>query len=292
MSPTLTRTTALITGATEGIGYETARLLATDGFSVVLHARTSAEGELALERLVKADVDPLRLSLVVADFTRLSEVKAMAEDVAEAHPGLDVLVNNAATAAPEGRTVTEDGNEVTFQVNYLAPYLLTRLLASTMPAGSRVVNLSSALHRGAALTWSDLNHSRRYRPGAAYGQSKLALTVFTTDLARFGPETCAAVSVDPGVTNTRLLALYGHSGQPAESAAASVARLCSPRTEIVNGAYYNGPDLGTPTACATDPRTIVRLMKASGHMTNDAGATHLQSALQSAHQSAQHGVDV
>lgn len=202
----------------------------------------------------------------------------MAERVAEAHPALDVLVNNAAIAAPEGRTVTEDGNEVTFQVNYLAPYLLTRLLASTLAAGSRVVNLSSGLHRGAALTWSDLNHSRRYRPGAAYGQSKLALTVFTADLARFGPETCATVSVDPGVTNTRLLALYGHSGQPAESAAASVARLCSPRTEVVNGAYYTGPDLGTPTACVTDPRTIARLMKVSGLMTNDASAPYLQSA--------------
>ncbi|MGH3390629.1 MAG: SDR family NAD(P)-dependent oxidoreductase, partial [Actinomadura sp.] len=88
--------TVLVTGATEGIGHEVARRLAAYGATVILHARTQHEGEEALDRLVKAGADPLRLHAVAADFGRMQDVTALAERVAAEHPRLDVLINNAA----------------------------------------------------------------------------------------------------------------------------------------------------------------------------------------------------
>ncbi|MDJ0347128.1 SDR family NAD(P)-dependent oxidoreductase [Streptomyces sp. H10-C2] len=112
--------TVLVTGATSGIGWETARQLADQGSSVILHAPTAAAGRQAIDRLTAAGSDPGQLCLVVADFTRLDEVGEMARKVADEHPRLDVLVNNAGIAAPERHTITADGNEISLQVNFLA----------------------------------------------------------------------------------------------------------------------------------------------------------------------------
>lgn len=94
----------LVTGASTGIGLETARRLARAENRVILHARTAEEAEHALEHLAKAGTDPLRLETVVADFDRLDEVRGLAGRIACEHPRLDVLVNNAATAGPERRS--------------------------------------------------------------------------------------------------------------------------------------------------------------------------------------------
>lgn len=192
--------TVLITGATNGIGLETARCLATAGNTVIVHARTADEGELAFEELVKAGADPLRLRPAVADFSRLDDVRRLADHVARAHREIDVLINNAAVAGPERHTLTPDGHEPTFQVNYLAPYLLTRLLWEPLTSGrrGRVVNVSSSLHRSGHLHWGDLDNIVRYAPVAAYAQSKLALTMFTRAIAEHGQAGPAAVAVHPG----------------------------------------------------------------------------------------------
>jgi NAD(P)-dependent dehydrogenase (short-subunit alcohol dehydrogenase family) len=139
----------LVTGATDGIGYETARRFVDDGADVYLHAPDQDSGETALARMVKDGAEPLRLHLVVADFTRLGEVIELADTLTATLPALDVLVNNAAVAGPERRTYTDDGHEVTFQVNYLAPYVLTTKLVSRLAtARGRVVKVSSDTHRG------------------------------------------------------------------------------------------------------------------------------------------------
>jgi NAD(P)-dependent dehydrogenase (short-subunit alcohol dehydrogenase family) len=231
-----------------------------------MHSRTQDEGDLALCQLVNEGVDPARLCVVTADFTRLDDVVSLAQQVVQQDPELQLLVNNAAMAGPQNRNVTCDGNEVTFQVNYVAPYLLTRLLASHLRPGARVVNVSSSHHRGANLNWSDFTLQRRYTPHVAYAQSKLALTVFTNSLASFGDSGLTAVSVHPGPAETRLLPAYGYEGQPAHVAAAAVARLCSPTTPVVNGAYYEGLDLGTAAVCVTSERAMLRLVRASGLM--------------------------
>jgi NAD(P)-dependent dehydrogenase (short-subunit alcohol dehydrogenase family) len=138
---TLSSRTVLVTGATSGIGLETARQLAERGATVLLHGRTAEEARAAADRLVAtAGIDADRLCTYAADFTRLDEVEALAHKVVAEHPHLDVLVNNAGIAAPERHTVTTDGNEIAFQVNFLAHYLLTCLLepALTNDPGGRV----------------------------------------------------------------------------------------------------------------------------------------------------------
>ncbi|MEV0442106.1 SDR family NAD(P)-dependent oxidoreductase [Streptomyces spectabilis] len=257
-SASLSGRTALVTGATSGIGFETARLLAERGVTVLLHGRTVDEARAAVDALIAATpADAVRPHPVAADFTCLEEVERLARDVVTDHPHLDVLVNNAGIAAPERHTVTADGNEIAFQVNFLAHYLLTSLLepALTSERGGRVVNVSSSLHRTASIQWSDPNRARRYSRLAAYAQSQLALTVFAAD------PRVTAVSVHPGVCDTVLLPLYAHEGAAAAEGAAHVVRLCDPAVEIVNGAYYDRAERVEPAAAAREDRTVKRLTK-------------------------------
>jgi NAD(P)-dependent dehydrogenase (short-subunit alcohol dehydrogenase family) len=196
---TLSSGTVLVTGATAGIGYETARQLAERGATVLLHGRTSEEARAAADSLIAtAGIDAAQLRTLAADFTHLDEVETLAHQVVAEHPHLDVLVNNAGIAAPERHTVTADGNEIAFQVNFLAHYLLTCLLkpALTSEPGGRVVNVSSSLHRTASISWADPNRVRRYSRLAAYAQSQLALTVFAAD--RVSPRSpCTPASATP-----------------------------------------------------------------------------------------------
>ncbi|MFD4370920.1 SDR family NAD(P)-dependent oxidoreductase [Streptomyces sp. NPDC058486] len=254
----LSSRTVLVTGATSGIGYQTARLLAERGATVLVHGRTAEEALAATDRLISlAGIDAARLRPFGADFTRLEEVERLAHRVLAEHPRIDVLVNNAGMAAPERHTVTPDGNEIAFQVNFLAHYLLTHLLepALTGGTGGRVVNVSSSLHRTGSIQWNDPNRVRRYSRLAAYAQSQLALTVFAAD------PRVTAVSVHPGICATSLLPLYAHEGVSPADGAAHVVRLCDPATEIVNGAYYDRDHRVAPAPVAQEERTVKRLTK-------------------------------
>lgn len=263
-SSTFDSRTVLVTGGSDGIGYETVRRLVFAGATVFLHARDRERGEEAVERLVKAGAEPLRLHLVVADFTDLRQVTELASTVSS----LDVLVNNAAMAGPERRTLTENGHEVTFQVNYLAPYLLTRMLADQIAkAHGRVVNVSSSLHLGGHLPWGDLTRTKNYAPLGVYAQSKLALTMFTRTLADLDPGALTAVSVHPGVVDTSLVRLYAHSGGPVSEAAAVVTELCAPATNVVNGGYYDQLRIAVPAAFVDSQNARGRLRKISAQLT-------------------------
>ncbi|MFF5126542.1 SDR family NAD(P)-dependent oxidoreductase [Streptomyces syringium] len=255
--------TVLVTGATSGIGWETARLLVDRGDTVIVHAPDQASGDDAITRLVTAGADTLRLRLAVADFTRLDEVRAMAARIADEHPVLDVLVNNAACAAPERRTLTADGNELSLQVNFLAAYLLTHELSGPLSArpGSRVVNVSSAMHRTASIAWNDPHRAKRYSRVAAYAQSQLALTIFAREEASW-----TSVSVHPGVCDTALLPLYAHEGDSAVEGAQRVVRLCDPATEVVPGAYYDRTALSPAAPVVMEDRTVRRLCKLAGQL--------------------------
>ncbi|WP_030276263.1 SDR family NAD(P)-dependent oxidoreductase [Streptomyces sp. NRRL B-24484] len=250
MSEVLSACTALVTGASSGIGWETTRLLAEHGATVVLHARTLNEGEHAIDRLVARGVSRDRLHLVTADFTRLAEVRNLAAAVAAAFPALDLLVNNAAIMAPERCTLSEDGIEVSFQVNFLAAHVLANLLQDSLSAAgdARIVNVSSSLHRTAAMNWNDPNRVKKYSRVAAYAQSQLALSIDTLAMAPEGSG-ITAVSVNPGLCDTALLPLYGRVGAPPAEGAAAVVRLCLPDVRLINGEYYEGGDIA-PTAIA------------------------------------------
>ncbi|MFI9269335.1 SDR family NAD(P)-dependent oxidoreductase [Kitasatospora sp. NPDC052896] len=261
-SPALPTRGALVTGASSGIGWETARLLAEAGATVVVHARTEREGVDAVARLVATGLPEDRFHLLAADFARLSEVAGLAAAVAEAFPALDLLVNNAAVMAPERCTLTDDGNEISFQVNFLAAHLLAKLLRAPLAAAgaARIVNVSSSLHRTAAMNWNDPNRVRKYSRVAAYAQSQLALTMATRDMA---PEDSGvtAVSVNPGLCDTALLPLYGRVGAPPAEGAAAVVRLCDPRFPLTNGAYYDGGDIAPTAQIVQEERSQRRLAK-------------------------------
>lgn len=252
--------TVLVTGASEGIGYATARRLADEGATVFVHATDQQRGDDAIVRLIKGGAEPLRLHLVVADFTRLTSIANLTDQIAREIPALDVLVNNAAIAGPERRTYTGDGHEVTFQVNYLAPYMLTTALIDRITkVHGRVLNVSSPAHLGGNLGWADLARTRFYSPLAVYAQSKLALTMFTRSLAEATSGDLTAISVHPGVFHTEQVRTNEDAGQAVSDTTAILTMLSAQETTVVNGGYYEGRHPARAAALVDNARARRRL---------------------------------
>lgn len=201
--------TILITGATDGIGLETARLLAASGHHLLLHGRNPAKLAKAVETVQGGDG---RVEQYVADLSRQSEVESLAAAVANEHDRLDVLINNAGVFRATN-TVTEDGLDVRFVVNTIAPFLLTRRLLPLLGASSRVINLSSAAQTPVNLR--ALAGEVQLSDNAAYAQSKLALTMWSRALAlSLGNDGPSFVAVNPGsMLGTKMVKdAYGVAG--------------------------------------------------------------------------------
>lgn len=182
----LSKQIVLVTGSTSGHGRALAEILAARGASVLLHGRNDELGEQAVAEIVEATGNE-DVRFYRADFSSLDEVRDLAARVQEDFERLDCLVNNAgigvADSGGAGRMISRDGNELRFQVNYLAPYLLTRLLLPLLreSAPSRVVNVTSAGQ--ASIDFNDPMLEHRYDGLQAYGQSKLAQVMDTIELA-------------------------------------------------------------------------------------------------------------
>jgi NAD(P)-dependent dehydrogenase (short-subunit alcohol dehydrogenase family) len=198
--------TALVTGASGGLGAETARALASAGASVLLAARnTDKAGEVA-ER-IRESTGNTELEVVALDLTSLDRVRACAKQVLAKHPHLHLLINNAGVmACPLERTAR--GWELQLATNHIGHFLLSGLLAPALRAGApaRVVNLSSAGHRLAGLDFDDPHFERRpYDKWEAYGQSKTANVLFTVELdRRLSGTGVRAYAVHPGMIMTEL----------------------------------------------------------------------------------------
>lgn len=193
--------TCLITGATSGIGRETALGLARAGANVLIVARDRERGETAASQIGAAAMPQASIELIVSDLASRRDVRNLADQLHRGHDRLDVLVHNAGVVHRE-RRITVDGLEATLAVNHLAPFLLTELLADILQAtnGSRVVTVSSYMHtRVKHIPWDDLQSEHAYSAAATYNLTKLMNLLFTYELARRWADTSTtANAVHPG----------------------------------------------------------------------------------------------
>ncbi|MEM9236456.1 MAG: SDR family NAD(P)-dependent oxidoreductase [Verrucomicrobiota bacterium] len=202
----------LITGATDGIGKETARMLVARGQQVLLHGRSAGKLEQVEEKLV-AENPGAKIECYAADLSRMAEVEALAEQVIDRNQKLDVMINNAGVFKLD-QPLTPEGLDLRFVVNTIAPYLLTKRLLPVMSADGRVINLSSAAQ--APIDLEALAGKVRLSDGEAYAQSKLALTMWSRQLAlELGDQGPAIIAVNPGsfLGSKMVEEAYGTSGK-------------------------------------------------------------------------------
>jgi NAD(P)-dependent dehydrogenase (short-subunit alcohol dehydrogenase family) len=203
----LTGKVAVVTGASGGLGAETARALAAAGAGVVLTARDLPKGE-AVAQAIRASTANAQVSVEELELASLASVRSCARRIAAQYNALHILVNNAGVmACPFAQTV--DGYELHFASNHLGHFLLTCLLVPALCAGapSRVVSVSSAGHRGSPVVFEDIHFERRpYDRWLAYGQSKTANVLFAVELERrLGAAGVHAYAVHPGTVQTELV---------------------------------------------------------------------------------------
>jgi NAD(P)-dependent dehydrogenase (short-subunit alcohol dehydrogenase family) len=249
----------LVTGATDGLGKRVALELARRGATVLLHGRSRERCQGALEEIRK-ETGNQKPCAYLADLSSLGEVRGLAERILSDHDCLDALVNNAGVIVPE-RTESEDGLELTFAVNYLSHYLLTRLLLPLLRDASRIVNVASAGQSPVDL--DEIMLERGYDGMRAYTRSKLAQIMFTFELAsRLGSTGVSANALHPAsLMDTKMvLETFGRAMSTVrEGAEATVRLVVSPELEGVTGRYYEGQREARANRQAYDARARERL---------------------------------
>ncbi|MCD0444646.1 SDR family NAD(P)-dependent oxidoreductase [Glycomyces sp. A-F 0318] len=272
-APDLDGRTVVVTGASSGIGAAAARRFAALGAEVAVVGRDP--------RKTAAVADSVGGPAFTADFADLGDVRALAADLADRFPRIDVLANNAGGYRPE-RVLTADGHEWTFQVNHLAPFLLTNLLLDRLARSpdARVISTGSMAYRGAALDLDDLDAAEgRYRPMKVYGAAKLATILFTRELARRTEGTTVTASAfHPGgvasdvfrekqVLNRLIGSPLGRLLLTPEQGAEPLVMLAT-APEAADGAYFHRLRRESPRGRhATDPGLARALWERSERMT-------------------------
>jgi NAD(P)-dependent dehydrogenase (short-subunit alcohol dehydrogenase family) len=264
----------VVTGASAGIGRAAARELAGRGATVVPVGRDERRLRRVAEQL-EGGAESLR-----ADFASLGQVRDLASELLERHEHIHVLVNNAGLLSGR-RIVTGDGYELTFQVNHLAPFLLTNLVLDRLrtSAPSRVVITSSGAHFSGRMRWGDLHGERSYSAWDAYAQSKLANVLFTRALARrLEGDDVTANCLHPGVVRTRLergmglpMRLGWTAGKPFYASprrgAETIVHLASSEEGgRLSGLYFSSGRVAAPSAAAVDDEAAERLWRESERM--------------------------
>ena len=242
--------TCLVTGANGGIGYETARALAKKGARIVMVARNEGRGTSAQQSI--AGETGAEVDLILGDLSLVEETKRVSREVKERCSRLDVLINNAGGAYAK-RVVTSEGLHDTFALNVLAPFVLTLELLDLLKASApaRIVNVSSSAHKGGKIDFDNLQHEKKYARMRAYSNTKLALNLFTFELAkRLNGTGVTCNAVNPGFVTTqpsyatrfeilfmKLLSPFGRT--PEQGAIPSVFVASAPELDGVTGKYFD-----------------------------------------------------
>jgi NAD(P)-dependent dehydrogenase (short-subunit alcohol dehydrogenase family) len=272
--------TCLVTGATSGIGEETAVGLARCGARVILVARDRERGEASGAR-VKAKTANPAVVLLLADLASQREIRDLAGQVLNSFPSLHVLVNNAAVVHVS-RETTVDGYEMTFAVNHLAYFLLTRLLLDRLVESrpARIVNVASNGHNFGKLDFDDLQSEKKYSWMKVYGTSKLANVLFTYELGRRLAGTGVTVNcLHPGAVSTGLGMNNGRLGRivvpllrpffltPEAGARTSIYLATSDEVTSVSGRYFVKCEPRPSSPASYDEDLARRLWQESSRLT-------------------------
>jgi NAD(P)-dependent dehydrogenase (short-subunit alcohol dehydrogenase family) len=248
----MNRKQILITGATNGIGLAAAEALAALGENIVIVGRNETRTKIAAARIRAAAGKGATVGTLFADLASQSAVRNLAAEVLGRYPRVDVLINNAG-AMYTTRQVTNDGIELTWAVNHLAPFLLTTLLLDRLKAStpSRIITTSSEAHQGADIPFDDLNAEKCYGGFARYKQTKLANILFTSELARrLNGSGVTAHCFHPGLVasgfnrnngllmNLAMTMLWPLSRSVGKGAETLVWLTTSPDVVKTNGGYY------------------------------------------------------
>jgi NAD(P)-dependent dehydrogenase (short-subunit alcohol dehydrogenase family) len=262
-----------VTGSTDGLGKQTAHTLAVQGATVLLHGRSRKRLEAAIQE-IRNTTGNARLEGYLADLSELSQVRRLAEKVQAHHARLDLLINNAGIGAGKRdgtRELSQDGYELRFAVNYLAPFLLTHLLLPCLrrAAPARIVNVASGAQ--SPINFGNVMLERHYDPMRAYSQSKLALVMFTFDLAEALREEQVTVNClhPASLMNTKMVYEYfGYSLSTVQDGVDAVMYVAtSPKLEGVTGKYFEEKQEGQANPQAYDREARRKLRQRSSALT-------------------------
>ena len=255
------RQVILVTGATDGLGRAVAGELAGQGATLLIHGRSEERGKRTLSE-IRARTGNHKLAYYQADFESLSEVRDLAERIRSEHERLDVLLNNAALGIDPVRRVSSDGHASTFQVDYLAPYMLSYLLESLLIASapSRIVNVASAGQ--APINFHDVMLERIYDGMQAYCQAKLAEIMLTIDQAAQLSGTGVTVNcVHPAVNMpTKIVThMFRPQSEIADGVRSTLRLITDPALEHLTGRYFDQTQEARAHPQAYDERARARL---------------------------------